>query len=154
MSETNWNIRQANSDDIPALVEFNCGIARETEDKELDHALVTRGVTRALEQGDEVKYFVAESESSPIGSLMLTREWSDWRDGWMVWIQSVYVAANYRGKGVFRALLDHATKSVNQDPDVRGLRLYVENDNTRAQSVYASTGFADPHYKVLEKLLN
>lgn len=154
MSERDWTIRLADAGDIETLVDFNCGIARETEDKELDRQLVTSGVARAMNQGDEVKYFIAESDSGPIGSLMLTREWSDWRDGWLVWIQSVYVSADARGKGVFRSLLDHATEQVQLDPDVRGLRLYVENENTRAQSVYSKTGFGDPNYKVLEKLFS
>ena len=110
-------------------------------------------MTRAFEQGDEAIYFIAEIDSTPVGSLMLTREWSDWRDGWLVWIQSVYVTEEHRGKGIFRGMLAHATNELKQNPDVVGLRLYVENDNQRAQSVYNRSGFVDPKYKVLEKLL-
>ncbi len=148
---TPWNVREALPADAPSLVDFNCAIARETEDKELDREIVSRGVVRGLEQGAEVVYLLAEKDGRPIGSLMLTREWSDWRDGWMVWIQSVYVDSEFRGQGVFRSLLDAATERAQANPDVVGLRLYVENENQRAQMVYARTGFEDPHYKVLEK---
>lgn len=151
---TTFPVRRATQADIEALVDFNCRLAQETEDKALDRELVARGVTRAFDQGDEAMYFVAELDDvdGPIGTLMLTREWSDWRDGWLVWIQSVYVVADYRGQGVFRTLLESATEHIKQDPDVRGLRLYVENENARAQSAYTKNGFSDPNYKVLEKL--
>ncbi len=148
----NCEIRIATVDDVPRLVEFNCALALETEGKALDRELVTRGVTRAFDQGEEALYFVAEKVSAVIGSLMMTREWSDWRNGWIVWIQSVYVMPDHRGAGVFRALLTEATEFVKQNEDVVGLRLYVENDNHRAQSVYQRSGFDDPRYKVLEKL--
>ncbi len=147
-----WQVRLATVGDVDALVEFNCSIALETENKKLDQETVSRGVARGFHQGDEVLYFVAELEGQLIGSLMLTREWSDWRDGWLVWIQSVYVVAPHRGRGVFRSLLKHATLQMRQNPDVVGLRLYVENGNQRAQSVYARSGFADPSYKVLERI--
>ena len=149
-----YQFRQATPNDIPSLVDFNCSLARETEDQVLDRQLVERGVARAFEQGDEATYFVAvpSGESQPIGALMLTREWSDWRDGWLVWLQSVYVSENHRGMGVFSALLEHATQEVRKNPDVHGLRLYMENDNVRAQSVYLKNGFVDPNYRVLEKI--
>lgn len=152
MSTPEWIIRLATSGDIDALIDFNCAIARETEDKELNRAIVTRGVTRGLTQGDEVVYLVAESNARPIGCLMLTREWSDWRDGWLVWIQSVYVTPEHRGRGVFRGLQVRATELAKDNPDVVGMRLYVEAENHNAQAVYHRTGFSDPNYKVLEKI--
>lgn len=147
-----WTIRIATTTDAKALIDFNCAIARETEGKELDRSIVSRGVERGLTRGDEVVYLVAVRDSQPIGALMLTREWSDWRDGWLVWIQSVYVIAEHRGQGVFRDLLAQATAQVQTDPDVVGMRLYVENENEAAQAVYHRSGFTDPHYKVLEKI--
>jgi ribosomal protein S18 acetylase RimI-like enzyme len=144
--------RRGERDDIETLVDFNCQLAQETEDKSLDRELVTRGVTRAFEQGDEAIYYVAEIEGQIVGSLMLTREWSDWRDGWVAWLQSVYVREGHRGSGVFRQLLEHATEYLRDDPDVRGVRLYVEVDNIRAQNVYQKTGFGDPGYRVLERM--
>ena len=127
----------------------------ETEDKELDLPTVTRGVTRAFEQSDEAVYFVAEANdtdtnSAPIGSLMITREWSDWRDGWLVWIQSVYVLQAYRGVGVYRALYDDVRIAAQARADVCGLRLYVEKDNHHAQQVYTKTGMTETAYKLFE----
>jgi ribosomal protein S18 acetylase RimI-like enzyme len=82
---------------------------------------------------------------------MLTREWSDWRDGWMVWLQSVYVRQDCRGQGVFRGMLDHVMSVLEETPGVAGLRLYVASHNTRAQAVYRRSGFATSRYRILEK---
>lgn len=86
-------IRSASSDDVAVITEYNCRLALETEHKTLDRATVNAGVRRGLELGDEVQYFVAEDEAGVIGQIMLTREWSDWRNGWMIWLQSVYVVS-------------------------------------------------------------
>jgi GNAT superfamily N-acetyltransferase len=145
-------IRTATTDDWKTLTEFNCALARETEDHELDATIVGRGVRRGLDRMPDVQYFVADFEDSVIGQLMVTREWSDWRDGWIWWIQSVYVPADHRNKGVFRQMLQHVTDAAVADPDVVGIRLYVENDNQPAQSVYARSGFVDPNYRVLEQI--
>lgn len=152
MTTNSISIRPATHSDAEALADFNCGIARETEDKELNRNKVLRGVQRALDRGPEVRYFVADDANRPVGCLMITREWSDWRDGWIVWIQSVYVSGSHRGQGVFKSLLNYTTETIKQEPDVVGLRLYVEVENSRAQEVYLRTGFVDPNYKVLEKL--
>ena len=147
------SVRRATVDDAMAITVFNLAIAEETEGKALDFDTVQRGVQRGLQRAPEATYFLAEDEQGlPVGTLMFTREWSDWRDGWLMWLHSVYVAPRHRGSGVFRLLLDHATATVQNDPDVVGLRLYVEADNQVAQAVYARTGFSDPRYKVLEKL--
>lgn len=146
------SFRPATQDDLDTLVDFNRAIARETENKELPLATVRRGVLRGLQQGDEVRYFVAEADSQVVACLMITREWSDWRDGWLAWLQSVYVAAPYRGQGVFRGLLEHAVAELEQAADVVGIRLYVEAENTRAQAVYARTGFHDANYQVWERM--
>ncbi|MEM8733064.1 MAG: N-acetyltransferase [Planctomycetota bacterium] len=154
---TSYQVRLATPADCETLIDFNCWLCSETEDKELDREIVTRGVQRAFEQGDEACYFVAVTEQSPqtvVGSLMLTREWSDWRDGWMAWLQSVYVLADHRGAGVFRLMLEHAATELKKNPDVRGLRLYVELENERAQGAYARNGFKDPNYKVLERMFD
>ncbi len=151
-----WKIRVATMQDADRLVEFNCAIARETEGKELSGEVVRRGVLRGLTHAGEVSYWVAEvnpqDTAELIGCLMLTREWSDWRDGWLMWVQSVYVCDSYRGQGVFRSLLETVIDKMKQTPDVVGLRLYVETKNLRAQEVYLRTGFVDSHYKVLEQL--
>ena len=147
-----WSIRRAAQPDIASLVDFNCAIARETENRELPREVVNAGVTRGLGRGDDVVYYLAEDHTGPIGSLLLTREWSDWRDGWLMWVQSVYVVPQRRGQGVFRSLISHVIELLQQQPDVVGVRLYVEADNSRAQTVYQRTGFVDAHYKVLEQI--
>lgn len=152
MTKNKWTVRRATADDATILAKFNCAIARETEEKELDPNTVLRGVERGLQHADEVLYFVAETPTEIIGCLMLTREWSDWRDGWLVWVQSVYVESDFRGQGVFRGILAFAIEEIRKNPDVVGVRLYVEESNTRAQSVYLRTGFSDPKYKVLEQI--
>ncbi|MCA9126681.1 MAG: GNAT family N-acetyltransferase [Planctomycetales bacterium] len=149
---TEYRIEPAGPKDVDAITDFNCAIARETEGKELNRPTVLGGVARGLRQGGEVTYFVAKCNGEAVGCLMLTREWSDWRDGWLVWIQSVYVAPSHRGRGVFRLLLSTSEAHVLQQQDVVGLRLYVEVDNARAQSAYHRSGFVDPNYKVLEKI--
>lgn len=145
-------IRLANLDDWKAIAEFNCALARETEDHELNAEIVAKGVKRGLDRMPEARYFVAEVEDSIIGQLMVTREWSDWRDGWIWWIQSVYVRKDHRKKGVFRELLQRVSDDAVADPDVVGIRLYVEIDNEPAQAVYRRSGFVDPNYRVLERI--
>lgn len=163
MKSRPWAIRPATSQDVPTIVNFNLALANETEDHPLDHDTVARGVTRGLQQGDEVQYILAvldsdaskdHSEDKIVGQLMLTREWSDWRDGWVAWIQSVYVHQDHRGKGVFRSLLDHASEICQSQEDIVGLRLYVETSNQVAQNVYDKSGFTDPKYKVLEQMFS
>ena len=148
--------RSADTSDIDRIAQFNCCLARETEGKELDYAIVRRGVLRGMQLAAEVRYFVveadgeAETDAAVIGQLMLTREWSDWRDGWMVWLQSVYVAPAWRGKGVFRKLFAHAIEAASIDGDVVSVRLYVERGNQAANVSYRKMGFADAGYDVLE----
>lgn len=146
------NIRIAGVGDLETLTDFNCALARETEDHELDAPTVSRGVQRGLEHFPDVQYFVAEETDSVIGQMMVTREWSDWRDGWIWWMQSVYVQSDHRKQGVFRALMEHVANAAVDDPDVVGIRLYVENGNHAAQAVYARSGFVDPNYRVLERM--
>lgn len=144
------NFREATADDLHVISDFNCRLAQETEGKALSAKTVQDGVRRGLQQGDEVQYFVAVDGDTIVGQIMLTREWSDWRDGWAVWIQSVYVHADYRGQGVFRQLFEHVKTILQQQPDVIMIRLYVEQDNTTAMRSYDKLGFVDPGYKVME----
>jgi len=133
-------IRAAVPTDIPTIVEFNCRLATETEGKTLDREIVTKGVTAALSDPHKGPYFVAEEYGQILGVSQITFEWSDWRNGWYWWLQSVYVRADSRGKGVFRALYDHICRLAKQDPGVLGLRLYVEIDNLDAQQTYRKLG--------------
>ena len=147
---SNVHIRPASPDDLSSLVDFNCGLARETENKELEPDVVTRGVSAVLEDPARGRYLVAEvpgeTASRVVGALLLTREWSDWRDAWFWWIQSVYVRDEARRHGVYRALHDRVVELASAEADVIGIRLYVERENERAQRTYERLGMARNHY--------
>ena len=144
-------VRAARPGDLEALVDFNCRLARETEDHELDPATVRRGLSRLFDNPAAGFYTVAEQEGRVVGCLLITFEWSDWRDGWLWWIQSVYVEKAARRRGVFRQLFEHVREKAETDGDVRGLRLYVERGNGRAQATYASMGLEEAPYKLYER---
>jgi ribosomal protein S18 acetylase RimI-like enzyme len=150
----NVTIREARLDDADIIAQFNCALSRETEDGELDLATVTRGVTRFLQGAGAGFYTVAEVDGRVVGCLMITHEWSDWRDGNLWWIQSVYVLPEARRRGVFRALFNGVYRSAEADPDVRGIRLYVERDNERAQRTYESFGMTQKPYRIYEILVD
>jgi GNAT superfamily N-acetyltransferase len=145
------SIRPAALADLGAIVDFNCRLAEETEHKRLDLETVTRGVRRALAQPGLCRYWVADSSGAIIGQSMITVELTDWRDGVLWWLQSVYVAEPYRGQGVFRALFEHISAAAKADPEVRGLRLYVERENARAQRVYEQMGLQPSGHLVYER---
>jgi ribosomal protein S18 acetylase RimI-like enzyme len=145
-------IRRATVDDIDALVAFNAAMARETEDLALDTDRLRAGVRHLLEDSHEGHYRVAEApEAGIVGALMITFEWSDWRNGRFWWIQSVYVSPEWRGRGVYRALHRAVRDEAVRQPDVCGLRLYVERANTRAQAVYRGAGMHETHYLLYEE---
>ena len=128
-------IREARPDDAPHIIEFQLAMALETEELTLDREILTRGVAAVFDHPSLGRYFVAESEGRVIASLMITYEWSDWRNGVVWWLQSVYVDESYRRQGVFRKMYDHIIEKISKDPGVIGLRLYVDRLNVRAQSV-------------------
>lgn len=144
-------IRPGRLSDVPQLVEFNCRLAFETEHLTLDQPTVEQGVTAALRDPSKARYFVACVDDVPIGQIMHTWEWSDWRNGSLWWLQSVYVHPDYRGRGVFRSLFRHVHQLACDDPQVVGLRLYVERENAVAQSVYESLGLTAGGYLVMEQ---
>lgn len=151
MSDTlDLNIRKAVVDDVDTIVDFNQRLANETEDRQLPDRVLSAGVRKALELPGDVRYFVAEHDGEIVGQLMITREWSDWRNGWAAWLQSVYVRSDYRGRGVFRRLLGFVHQILSDDSDTVLLRLYVENENLVAQETYRKLGFQDPGYQVME----
>jgi GNAT superfamily N-acetyltransferase len=133
-------IRQARDDDLEGIVESNIALARESEDKVLQRATVMAGVRAGLEDPGRSVYFLAEFRGEVVGQTMVTTEWSDWRNGWFWWIQSVYVHPAHRGRGVFRALYRHIRSLARSRGDVCGLRLYVESQNTPAISTYVHLG--------------
>jgi ribosomal protein S18 acetylase RimI-like enzyme len=155
VSETEITVREATHDDAETIAEFNCRLAAETEDKPLDPETVRQGVSTLLSDDRRGKYFVAcTSDGQIVGQLMHTFEWSDWRNGDIWWLQSVYVHADFRRQGVFRKLNQHLEQLAESTPGVVGLRLYVENENARAQETYRSLGFKEPGYRVMERLFN
>src|SRR5271163_4909522 len=134
------SIRRAASTDAPTIIEFNRLLALESEGKELDRAQLTAGVAQALDDKQKGIYFLAEDDGLIVGQIMITYEWSDWRNGWFWWIQSVYVRKEARRTGVFRALFDHVHREAQNDPAVIGIRLYVEAENHAAQGTYKRSG--------------
>src|SRR5262245_4814984 len=134
------HIRDGRPEDAPTLVDFNARMAQETEGKALDRTLLGRGVERLLKDRALGRYFVAEAPDGIVGQLMITTEWSDWRDGHFWWIQSVYVREDARRRGVYRALHEHVVHEARSAGNVVGIRLYVEPHNTRAQGTYARMG--------------
>ncbi|HEX8851979.1 MAG TPA: GNAT family N-acetyltransferase [Pyrinomonadaceae bacterium] len=152
-------VRRADERDVDALVEFNRAMARETEAKELDADILRAGVRGLLAEPRHGFYLVAERRASGddtraevVGSLMVTYEWSDWRDGLFWWVQSVYVSPRLRRRGVYRRLYQHVKELAAGDASVRGFRLYVERDNLVAQRTYEQLGMEETHYKLYEEL--
>lgn len=147
-----FEIRPATASDGEVIADFNCRLASETEGKHLDAQTVLAGVANLLNDDRRGRYFVACQDNQIIGQLMHTFEWSDWRNGDIWWLQSVYVHPDFRRQGVFRALMQHLEKLAEDSPGVVGLRLYVENGNSRAQLTYESLAFSDAAYRVMERL--
>jgi len=143
------SLRFATCDDAEALIEFNRAMALETEGKELLPEVVGAGVQSLLADRNSGFYLVAEIGGRLVGQLMLTVEWSDWRNGPIYWLQSVYVAADARGSGVFRALWERAL-AVARGAGARAVRLYVDQHNRDAQEVYRRIGMQDSGYRVFE----
>jgi ribosomal protein S18 acetylase RimI-like enzyme len=143
-------VRDARQEDVALMARWAQAMALETEGKHLDGATVLRGIQRGFDDPNKGRYFLAESDGQPAGMLMLTWEWSDWRDGWWWWIQSVYTAKAFRRSGVYRALYAHVLALAKADPDVRGIRLYVERENTDALRTYQDLGMLDAGYAMFE----
>ena len=125
-------------------------MALETEGLSLDEARVRAGVGAVLANDSLGFYLVAEIDGNPAGQLMITYEWSDWRNGLWWWIQSVYVRPEHRRKGVYTALHRHVAEAAQAAGGVCGIRLYVERDNTTAQQVYESLDMYRTRYQMYE----
>ena len=145
-------IRSATLDDLPTIVDFNCRLALETEAITLSVEILTHGVRAALLDPAKARYFVAEIDGQVVGQIMHTREWSDWRNGDIWWLQSVYVCEDFRRVGVFRRLVEHLQAEAKASPEVVGLRLYVEEHNDRAAATYDRLGLPAAGYVVREQI--
>jgi len=143
-------IRIANEDDTPFIADFQMKMAFETENFQLNRETLDEGVLHVLRDPEKGKYFVAEDEGQVIGSLLITFEWSDWRNKWVLWIQSVYILSEYRKHGVYKKMYQHIKDWANRDNQVAGIRLYVDKANTRAIKVYRKLGMNGEHYRLFE----
>ena len=147
---TDLTVRRAVVDDTESIAVFNERMAWETERLTLEAQRLRQGVREVLSNPAKGFYLVAEAGGALAGQLLITFEWSDWRNGAFWWIQSVYVGEAFRRTGVFRALFAEVERLASLDPGVCGLRLYVEQDNERAQHTYRSLGMTTTRYRVME----
>ena len=143
-------IRTATVADIETVAANNAAMALETEGRELDRETLRSGVRRVLADPTRGVYYLAEIDGRVVGQLLITSEWSDWRDGWFWWIQSVFVAAETRRTGVYRVLHEHVVAEARRAGDVCGIRLYTEQENMRAQQVYERMGMTRSAYVMYE----
>ena len=150
MSSSSIAVGRAATEDVAAIAQFNIAMAAETEDLALDPQTVHAGVAAVVSDDRRGFYLVARSDGKAVGSLMITYEWSDWRNGYLWWIQSVYVVPSARKQGIFRLLYDNVISLAKQDGDAAGVRLYVEKDNRGAQEVYRKLGMSETAYRVFE----
>ena len=146
-------IRKARKEDIEALIGFNEAMALETEGKKLFTGTLQKGVEAVFDDPQKGFYLVAEDNGKAIGGLMVTYEWSDWRNAWFWWIQSVYVNTDYRGQRIYSQLYDFVRKEAANASNVCGFRLYVEKENIHAQRVYEKLGMEETYYLMYEEKL-
>ena len=151
-TDLDLTITQGKASDIDAIVRFQADMAMESEGTMLNMDRLTLGVSSAINDEQKGIYLVARANGTPIGSLMLTREWSDWNNQWYWWIQSVYVMPEYRKKGVYKAM--YATlKDMAQENGVSQIRLYADRTNLSAQQVYQRLGMRESHYLMFEETI-
>ena len=136
--------------DAAVIAEFNLRLAEESENLRLDPNCVEAGVEALLRDPDKGLYFVAESGGAVVGQVMITYEWSDWRNGNIWWLQSVYVKPEFRQWGIFRRLFEYLQTTALEQKDVRSLRLYMHAENTRARQSYEKLGMKRTQYEVFE----
>jgi len=144
------DIRNATRDDVVFLRDCNIAMAYESEQKQLAPEVLTRGIVAVFDHPERGFYIVAERDGERVGSLLITHEWSDWRNGGWWWIQSVYVMPDARRSGVFRSMYREIDTRARNTTGVIGLRLYVEKENTRAQATYAALGMEPAYYSLYQ----
>ena len=143
-------IRKAQITDFKAIAGFQIAMAWETEHYKLDPETVQKGVEAVLGNNKLGAYYIAVVDNEAVGSLLTTYEWSDWRNGTVLWIQSVFVRADFRKQGVYGALYSHIKTLVAADQSLKGIRLYVDESNKGAREVYSRLGMDGEHYRVFE----
>lgn len=143
-------IRKAKIEDLEVIVKFNYNLAKETEDKELHIETLTKGVESMLLDKSKGQYYVYTINDKVVGQIMHTYEWSDWRNGMFLWVQSVYVDLEYRRKGIFRELYNYVKRICDDEEGTVGVRLYVEKENFNAKTTYKSLGMQECNYHMYE----
>jgi GNAT superfamily N-acetyltransferase len=143
------SIRYAIQEDISSIIGFQIKMAWETEKYALDPETVAKGVNAVFEDPSRGKYYVAEATGQVVASLLITYEWSDWRNCYVWWFQSVYVIPEFRRQGIFRKMYTHI-RSLAGENNIAGLRLYVETKNDRARKTYEALGMSSEHYNFYE----
>ncbi|MFK8053728.1 MAG: N-acetyltransferase family protein [Woeseiaceae bacterium] len=142
-------VRDATIADAPLIADYNFAMAVETEDKALDRDVLLAGVSALLNDPKKGRYWIAEKAGKPVGQIMVNWEWSDWRNGFFWWIQSVYIDRDHRRQGVFSALHERVRETAKESKDAIGVRLYVEKRNTTAISTYEALNFKDAGYAMM-----
>ena len=145
-----YKLRKAIISDAPVIVSFQVKMAWETENFKLDPDSVIKGVEAVLNDPNKGMYYVAEYEGNVIACMLITTEWSDWRNGTVLWIQSLYVENEYRKRGIFKMMFNHIKNMVLENENLKGIRLYVDKSNTNAVNVYNKLGMNSNHYKLFE----
>jgi GNAT superfamily N-acetyltransferase len=145
--------REALLNDLKQITEFQLKMAFETEALELNRDTVVNGVEAVFSDAHKGKYYVVEDKGNIISSLLTTYEWSDWRNAWVVWIQSVYVLPEYRKQGVFKLMYEEVKSMVQENPNYTGIRLYVDRSNEKAIKVYEAMGMHGEHYRLFEDMI-
>ena len=153
MSDNGLVIRVAEERDAETVTRFNAAMALETENRELDRETALAGVKNLLKNPQYGFYLIAERAGETAGSLMITGEWSDWRNGIFWWIQSVYIRPEFRRQGIYSRLYAQVKEMARERGDVCGLRLYVEQENVAAQRTYLALGMQEAHYRMFEQSL-
>ena len=143
-------IRKAKIEDLDTIVRFNYNLAKETEDKNLDLDILAKGVKALIEDDNKGVYHVCIADGKIVGQIMYTYEWSDWRNGTFLWVQSVYVDSMYRQQGVFKALYEYVKQLCDCDKNIVGIRLYVEKENSVAKKTYKNLGMHECDYYMYE----
>lgn len=151
MSTSGTTIRNATRDDVAFLADCNIAMAWESEEKRLDRDVLTRGIVAVFDHPERGFYIVAERDGKAAGSLLITHEWSDWRNGGWWWIQSVYVMPDARRGGVFTAMYREIESRARTTSGVIGLRLYVEKENAGAQATYEALGMEPAYYSLYQR---
>lgn len=150
VNEMNFTFRPAQSSDAASIIKFQLAMALETENLALDAKTCESGVQAVFADSQRGRYYVCAAEDRVVGSLLIVPEWSDWRNGTVWWIHSVYIEPEHRGQGRFSAFFSYIKELADADSAIRGLRLYVDCSNTKAQAVYRKLGMNGDHYRVFE----